>query len=147
MTCEEAAALISVLLDGELGVSDIVRLEQHLGHCEPCRALHNSEVWLHSLLAAGALSEEPPEALRVKVRKRIAAEAAVARVGRPRRSRRALVTIIGGALSVLVALFLTVLEDDGATTQFPILADALAGHRQYGDAVAPRLDIRGDARR
>ncbi len=148
MTCEEAAGLISVFLDGELAVSDIVRLQQHLGHCEPCRALQTSEAWLYSLLAAGALSEEPPDSLRLKVRERIAAEAAIARAGRPRRSRRALLTTItGGALSVLAALFLTVLDDDGATREFPILADALAGHRQYGDAVAPRLDIRGDARR
>ena len=55
MTCGEAVELIAALLDGELGVSDTLRLQHHLGDCKACRAAQESEMWLHSLLAAGAI--------------------------------------------------------------------------------------------
>lgn len=148
MTCDEAAELIPAFLDGELAVSDIVRLQLHLGPCEACRASHASEAWLYSLLAAGALSEEPPDALRRRIRERIADAAALAPIGRPRRFRRALFpAVIGGAVSMLLALLIAIPHGGRLTRESPIFGDALAGHRQYADAVAPHLDIRGDARR
>ena len=147
MTCEEAGAMISVLLDGELSVPDIARVQHHLVDCEPCRAAHASETWLHSLLAAGVLSEEPPDSLRRRVRERIADEAAASH-GRTRRWRRALFpALIGGGLFSLAALFVLIHLERRGTRDSPILVDALAGHRQYTDVSTPHLDIRGDARR
>ena len=133
MSCGEAVELISALLDGELGVSDTLRLQHHLSDCEACRAAQASEMWLHSLLAAGALSEQPPDLLRPRIQEHIAREAASALHGRAPWWRRALFTaVVSGALSVVAG---------GGLGESPILADAVAEHRQYSDAASPSLGI------
>jgi mycothiol system anti-sigma-R factor len=147
VTCEEAGEMISVLLDGELAVPDIARVQHHLVDCEPCRAAHASETWLHSLLAAGVLSEEPPDSLRRRVLERISDEAASS-LGRARRWRGGpLPALIGGGLFTLAALVILIHLERRGTRESPILVDVLAGHRQYTDVSTPHLDIRGDARR
>jgi anti-sigma factor RsiW len=133
VSCGEAVELISALLDGELGVSDTLRLQHHLSDCEACRAAQASEMWLHSLLAAGALSEQPPDLLRPRIQEHIAREAASALHGRAPWWRRALFTaVVSGALSVVAG---------GGLGESPILADAVAEHRQYSDAASPSLGI------
>ena len=143
MTCGEAVELISALLDGELGVSDTLRLEHHLGDCKACRAAQASEMWLHSLLAAGALSEEPPDFLRPRIQDHIAREAAASALrGRAPWWRRALYpAVVSGALSVVVLLLLLVHLPGGGLSESPILADAVAEHRRYTDAETPSLGI------
>ena len=149
MTCGEAVELISALLDGELGVSDTVRLQHHLAHCEACRAAQASEMWLHSLLAAGALSEVPPDFLRPRIEERIAREAASALRGRAAWWRRALFpAVISCALSVVAVLLLLVHFPGDGLSESPILMDAVAEHRRYADAETPSLGITvADARR
>ena len=149
MSCEEAVELISALLDGELGVSDTVRLQHHLGDCEACRAAQASEMWLHSLLAAGALSEEPPDFLRPRIQEHIARDAASAFRGRPPWWRRALFpAVVTGALSMVAVLVLLVHLPGGGLSESPILTDAVAEHRRYTDGGTPALGITGtDVRR
>jgi anti-sigma factor RsiW len=142
VSCEEAVELISALLDGELGVPDTVRLQHHLGDCEACRAAQASEMWLHSLLAAGALSEEPPDFLRPRIQEHIAREAALALRGRAPWWRRALFpAVVTGALSMVAVLVLLVHLPGGGLSESPILTDAVAEHRRYTDAEPPSLGI------
>jgi mycothiol system anti-sigma-R factor len=148
MTCEEALGLISVFLDGELDVADVARLQQHLGECEPCRAAQAAETWLHSVLAAGVLSEEPPASLRQRIGERIGLDAA-ALTGRRRAGwRRGLVqSVIAVGLSAAIAVLLLAHPGGRGAKDSPLLVDAVAGHRQYSDAVVPHLDVTGDAHR
>jgi anti-sigma factor RsiW len=142
VSCGEAVELISALLDGELGVSDTVRLQHHLGDCEACRAAQTSEMWLHSLLAAGALSEAPSDFLRSRIQEHIAREAASALRGRAPWWRRALFpAVVAGTLSVVVLLALLVHLPGVGLSESPILADAVAEHRRYSDAETPSLGI------
>ena len=142
MSCGEAVELISALLDGELGVSDTIRLQHHLADCEACRAAQASEMWLHSLLAAGALSEEPPDLLRPRIQEHIAREAALALRGRAPWWRRALfLAVVSGALSVIAVLILLVHLPGGGLSESPVLTDAVAEHHRYTDAASPSLDI------
>jgi anti-sigma factor RsiW len=142
VSCGEAVELISALLDGELGVSDTVRLQHHLGDCEACRAAQASEMWLHSLLAAGALSDEPPDFLRPRIQEHIAREAASALRGHAPWWRRALFpAVVSGALSVVAVLVLLVHLPGSGLSESPILTDAVAEHRRYTDAGTPPLGI------
>jgi anti-sigma factor RsiW len=142
VSCGEAVELISALLDGELGVSDTVRLQHHLADCEACRAAQASEMWLHSLLAAGALSEEPPDFLRPRIQEHIAREAASALRGRGPWWRRALFpAIVSGALSMVAVLVLLVHVPRGGLSESPILTDVVAEHRRYIGAETPSLGV------
>jgi anti-sigma factor RsiW len=142
VTCGEAVELIAALLDGELGVSDTLRLQHHLGDCKPCRAAQESEMWLHSLLAAGALSEAPSDFLRARIQDHIAREAASALRGRATWWRRALhPAVVSGALSVVVLLLLLVHLPGGELSESPILADAVAEHHRYTVAETPSHGI------
>src|SRR5262245_42999202 len=145
MTCDEAVELISVSLDGELAVPDIARLEQHLAACESCQAARAAEAWLSSIIAAGALSEEPPDALRRRIRERVAVEAARASLAPRRRWPRTLLPAALGAMAVGIAPFLAI-RALGPIGTPRILADAVAGHWEYADD-ATLLDVTGDARR
>ena len=141
MSCGEAVELISALLDGELGVPDTVRLQHHLGDCEACRAAQASEMWLHALLAAGALSEEPPDFLRPRIQEHVA-RVALALRGRAPWWRRALFpAVVTGALSMVAVLALLVHLPGGGLSESPILTDAVAEHRRYTDAEPPSLGI------
>jgi len=140
--------LIAVLADGELPTTEVARLEHHLSECGPCRAAQAAEGWMLSLLAAGALSEAPPDSLRQRIRQRIADLVGDTPRERRRRFLRALLpAAFGGALVALVALALVVHLHRDSTIESPVLVDALAGHRQYTDVTVPHLDVRGDARR
>jgi anti-sigma factor RsiW len=113
-------------------VSDTLRLEHHLVDCDACRAAQASEMWLHSLLAAGALSEAPSDFLRSRIQDDIAREAASALRGRASWARRAIFPgVVGGALSVIAVLVLFVLLPGGGLSESPILADAVAEHHRY----------------
>ena len=149
MSCGEAVELIAALLDGELGVSDTIRLQHHLDDCKACRAAQESEMWLHSLLAAGALSEAPSDFLRARIQDHIAREAASALRGRAAWGRRALLPgVVGGALSVVAAARPARPSPGGGLSESPILADAVAEHHRYTDAETPSHDIAvGDVRR
>ena len=147
MSCGEAVELIAALLDGELGVSDTIRLQQHLGDCKACRAAQESEMWLHSLLAAGALSEAPSDFLRSRIQDHIAREAASALRGRAQWWRRALYpAVVGGALSVVAVLVLLV-HLPGGLGESPILGDAVAEHHRYTDPETPHGITVADVRR
>ena len=147
MTCAEAVELLPVFLDGELAVLEMIRLQQHLGQCEVCRAAQASDAWLYSLLAAGALAEAPPDALRRRIRLRIAQEVASSRPIRARWIRFVLPAAVGAALSLVIALLIASHHGGPRSMASALFAEVLAGHREYGGGDPPRLDVRGDARR
>jgi anti-sigma factor RsiW len=99
-------------------------------------------MWLHSLLAAGALSEEPPDFLRPRIQEHIAREAALALRGRAPWWRRALFPgVVTGPLCMVAVLVLLVHLPGGGLSESPILTDAVAEHRRYTDAEPPSLGI------
>ena len=69
MTCEEALALLSARLDGQLGAEEAAALEAHLASCPRCRALAAELEGLDKNLAA--LKEPAPEGLKQGVLYRI----------------------------------------------------------------------------
>lgn len=145
MTCEDAREFIAVYLDGELAVPDIARLQQHLAACEACRAARDAEAWLYSIIAAGALSEEPPDSLRRRIRERVSGDVAALSVVRSRRWRRVFLPALIGALSAGAGLLLAI-RALGPVGTPPILTDAVAGHWQSAETDA-RLEVKGDAHR
>jgi len=138
VSCGEAIELIAPFLDGELGVSDTARLQHHLGECEACQGAQASEMWLHSLLVAGALSEEPPDSLRPRIEGRIAREAASsASPGRSAWWRRAFFpAVVAGSSSAIALLVLFVHLPGEGLSESPVLVDAVAEHRRYTEAEA-----------
>lgn len=140
MTCGEALELIAALLDGELAVPDIARLERHLSDCDGCRAAHASEAWLHAVLAAGALAEAPSDHLRRRIAEAVRAEAA--RAERPGlRWRRALGPAMLGTAACLVAAALIIAPDHLETARSPMLRGAVADHEQYAADGRALLDL------
>ena len=69
MTCEEALALLSARLDGQLGAEEAAALEAHLASCPRCRALAAELEGLDKNLMA--LKEPAPEGLKQGVLYRI----------------------------------------------------------------------------
>jgi predicted anti-sigma-YlaC factor YlaD len=67
MRCEEVRAAIGAYLDEELSVLEILRVDEHLEHCDVCRQVRDSEADLHALLAADAVLDAPPARLRERV--------------------------------------------------------------------------------
>ena len=135
MSCGEATELMAAFLDGELGVPDTVRLQHHLGDCEACRAAEASEMWLHSLLAAGALADEPPGSLRPRVLECIAREVAPP-PRRPWWRRAVLPAAVGAAVSAAALLSVFAHFPREGLGESPFLVDAVAEHRRYADAEA-----------
>lgn len=75
--CNEAARLISALVDGELTADEVGRIRGHLDRCPDCAARHRMEARLKVFLAARAADVQAPPDLGAKVR------AALARVPLP----------------------------------------------------------------
>ena len=69
MTCEEALALLSARLDGQLGAEEAAALEAHLASCPRCRALAAELEGLDKNLTT--LAEPAPEGLKQGVLYRI----------------------------------------------------------------------------
>jgi anti-sigma factor RsiW len=125
------------MLDRELSVGEVLRLQHHLAECAACRAVHSSESWLHSLLAAGALAEDPPAELVAQVRQRIAMEAGAG----PRllRWRRAfLPALVGGLLTAGAAVALWT-HVEAAREWTAIVGDAVGDHRRYASTAGPAV--------
>lgn len=94
MNCEQAAELMSAMLDGELTPQEQQALSAHLAQCEQCRAL------LEALRAADAAfkneQSEPPACLREHVMAQIHRQSAQSK-------RRSVRNRVLGALAVAAA--------------------------------------------
>lgn len=71
-SCEEAAILITALVDGELDVDDMEMVRAHLDRCGDCTARKEMEARLKAFLAERLGTVEPPEDLGARVRGAIA---------------------------------------------------------------------------
>src|SRR5262245_48880162 len=127
---------MAAFLDGELGVSDTARLQHHLADCEACRATEAAETWLYSLLAAGALTENPPESLRPRIENLIAREAAASSPCPPWWRRPVLPGAVGAAAGAAALLAVFAHFPRGGLSESPFLVDAVAEHRRYANAEA-----------
>jgi anti-sigma factor RsiW len=67
MTCQDVLAFLDAYLDEELTVLETLRVDEHLGRCETCRQVRDSEAHLHALLAADAVRDAPPARLRERI--------------------------------------------------------------------------------
>ena len=141
MSCADTAALIPAMLDGELAVADIVQLERHLAECDGCRSVHATEAWLHGVLAAGSLADEPPDRLRQRIHHGIAAEAASAPDDRALGWRRPRAPALAAVLGALALLFLPGGAGGPGVGEPQLLIDAAARHRQYAATPPSALDV------
>jgi len=143
VTCQEALELMPALLDQALPVLDMVRLERHVAECRACREAQASETWLAALLAAGALSDEPPASLRRQIMECIAAEAAAAARIEARRRRRVLLPALAGiaVFALVAAVVLSFQRNPRRPSEPPAFRDVVSEHRAYVAVSAPRLEI------
>jgi len=75
--CNEAARLITGLVDGELGVEDVARVRDHIARCDDCAARHRMEARLKDFLCARAGDVRAAPDLGVRVRAALARVAEV----------------------------------------------------------------------
>jgi anti-sigma factor RsiW len=126
MTCHDVLALIDPYLDDELGMLEMLRVDEHLAQCEACRRVRDAETDLHALLAADAVRDAPTARLCEHIARTTATSAAPRglRSGRRVRAvRAALVSAVGVAL-VLGVLF--VVGSRGPAG--PLTRDAMVWH-------------------
>lgn len=93
MTCESCCALLSALLDGELGESERAAAMRHLSECDECRARFNELCAMHELLASMG-EEDAPEGFSARVMQRV----------RGQRMRRTLRRVSGLAACLALTL-------------------------------------------
>jgi anti-sigma factor (TIGR02949 family) len=73
--CNEAARLITALVDGELQVDEVGRIRGHLERCPDCAARHRMEARLKAFLTARAADVQAPPDLGARVRAALSREA------------------------------------------------------------------------
>ncbi len=66
--CQEAELLITALVDGELDLSEMERIQGHLEMCEDCAARRDMETRLKSFLKERIFCGGPPDGLRERIR-------------------------------------------------------------------------------
>ena len=71
MPCSEVLDQVSSYLDGELEVSDIARIRQHLDECWPCFEEYGLDELVKKLVHKHCGHERVPDELRAKVLVRI----------------------------------------------------------------------------
>lgn len=74
MSHPDVETRIDAYLDGELASPDAAEVEAHLAHCESCRRFQADRLALRAALKEILPRREPADALRVRVRRAIAAE-------------------------------------------------------------------------
>jgi len=117
--CNEAALLITALVDGELAADDLGRIRAHLSKCPDCAARHRMEERLKAFLKGrGAEVQAPPE-LGARVRAALAREAepprpAVDNLGTRARRQWLPLSVIGAAMVGMTVMWLS-LETREAT--------------------------------
>jgi anti-sigma factor (TIGR02949 family) len=72
MDCNEAAALITALVDGELEVEDLGRIRAHLGRCDDCARREDMEARLKRFLNERLAQVSTPPDLKDRIRQTLA---------------------------------------------------------------------------
>ena len=73
--CTEALVRAFEFLDGEMGPTDVVRIQQHLDECGPCLRQYNLDTALKALVKR-ACPEQAPAELRTSIIRRISIQVA-----------------------------------------------------------------------
>ena len=76
MTCEEVRRTIDLYLDGEFGIQEKARIEQHLAECPTCRAFATRQYHLKQGIRTAFAQVETPFRLRQSIQDGIARQAA-----------------------------------------------------------------------
>jgi anti-sigma factor RsiW len=144
MTCQEVWRAIDPYLDDELTVLEVLRVQGHLLGCRACRRVLNSESHLHALLAADALQDEPPAALRERIRQQVLTASPGPRESRVTR-RWSLVRRTSLVAAIALAFLLGVVQMPSVrprTDVPPLAVEVVAKHRLYNPEDGPRLEQR-----
>jgi len=142
MTCQEFAAALDPYLDDELPVMEVLRVQGHLHSCDHCRTMMGVEAALHSLLAADAIQDQPPPALRDRIVQRIsAAGASLSASARRRRvvpaaALRAPIALVG---FLMIALMVPGIRGPVEVPRFAI--EAAAQHHLSSEGAGANLDL------
>ncbi len=142
MTCQEFAAALDPYLDDELPVMEVLRVQGHLHSCDHCRTMMGVEAALHALLAADAIQDQPPPALRERVLQRVSTSAASSSASA--RGGRAVLAAALRAPIALVALLMIALVIPGirGPVEFPRFAiEAAAQHHLSSGGAEGDLDL------
>jgi anti-sigma factor RsiW len=128
MTCEETRILVHALVDGELDAGHAHEVETHLASCPACAAQLRDYRVMRQSLAAPALRQRAPAALRSRIESALPPPALPARAA-PAPSRRSLLkgmamgSVLSGALAASLAVFLLRGQEDQR-----ILGDVVSAH-------------------
>jgi anti-sigma factor RsiW len=131
MTCEETRILVHALIDGELDAGHAHEVETHLARCPACAAQLRDYRVMRQSLAAPALRQQAPAALRSRIDAALPAQPAQVLRARaiPAPSRRSLLkgmamgSVLSGAIAASLAVFLLRSQEDQR-----ILGDVVSAH-------------------
>jgi len=149
MICDEFLSAIDPYLDSELSVFDVVRMHRHLGGCERCRRVMNSEVALHALLSAEETQDQPGPSLRDQILQRVSAEDdGVSDVRRGRGRFAVLSAVLTGVALVAVLVLLMISGSTGRKPLAPFATELAAKHLLYSRGPGDLLELKtSDANR
>jgi len=109
--CNEAALLITALVDGELGADDVGRIRAHLERCPDCAARHRMEERLKAFMAARSADVRVPPDFGARVRASLSRAAEPPRpaepVGSGARARWLPISVFAAALVGMTVTWVT----------------------------------------
>jgi anti-sigma factor RsiW len=142
MTCHEFLRALDAYLDDELSVTEVLDMHGHLGVCEPCRRVLESEAALHALVAGEIVDDEPPRSLRTRILQRVGAGSRRSPEPPPRGSRFSFLQgcLAGAALAGLVLVAL-IAGSKSPDVPAPLAAELAAKHVLYTGGPSADLAI------
>lgn len=151
MDCEEAALLITALVDGELAVDDVSRIEAHLAGCDDCAQRRRLEERLKAFLRSRASALRTPDGLEAHVRSALsgmdaggAARSAAARpsdtLAARARQRWLPLSVVGFAIVAMTAMFISLEVKKAGRSASPLLETLATVH--YAATQAGILQVR-----
>jgi anti-sigma factor RsiW len=123
MTCEETRLLVHALIDGELDAGHAREVEAHLADCPRCAAQLRDYRVMRQALAAPALRQRAPAALRARIEGKLPSRRAVAPSRRSMLKGLATGSLLSGALAAGLVVWVVRREEDQR-----ILGDVVSAH-------------------
>ncbi|HEY6257323.1 MAG TPA: anti-sigma factor [Xanthobacteraceae bacterium] len=123
MTCDETSILVHALIDGELDAGHTREVEAHLATCPRCAAQLRDYRVMRQALAAPALRNQAPPALRARIDAALPARPAAAPSRRSLLKGMAMGSVLSGALAASLVVFVVRKEEDQR-----VLGDVVSAH-------------------